>query len=63
MKAYGGYLELSRATLAHNLAGVERLVAPAHALPNVDVWEYQEDMRRVYAATRTLKRMAVSPRP
>jgi glycosyltransferase involved in cell wall biosynthesis len=33
---------------------LERLVAPAHELPNVDVWEYQEDMRRVYAATRTL---------
>jgi len=33
---------------------LEKLVAPAHALPNVDVWEYQDDMRRVYAVTRTL---------
>jgi glycosyltransferase involved in cell wall biosynthesis len=33
---------------------LEKLVAPAHELPNVDVWEYQEDMRRVYAVTRTL---------
>jgi glycosyltransferase involved in cell wall biosynthesis len=33
---------------------LEQLVRPAHELPNVDVWEYQEDMRRVYAVTRTL---------
>jgi alanine racemase len=32
MKAYGGHLELSRAALAHNLAGVERLVAPAQVM-------------------------------
>jgi len=32
VKAYGGYLALSRTALAHNLAGIRRLVAPAQVM-------------------------------
>ncbi len=33
---------------------IEKFVAPARDLTNVEIWEHQDDMRRVYAQTRIL---------
>ena len=40
MKEYGGWLELSRAALVHNLAGVRSLVEPAQVMAVVKANAY-----------------------